>query len=281
MFKRFTTIAGKTIITRCTESARIRTEKTGRKPKSKPTPEAMAKVNKINQERILTGYINNNFGEDDLWISLEYESWIPVEESVKRVEKFKRKLRDYCRRNKIPYKLIESTGVGVRSGKPHHHILVNKEITRQILWMFWDKNYMHTEQLRDDGNYQRIAKYMLQNAYQAKDSRGKHKKAWRASRSVIKPETRVENMKRQPLFDPEDLKARAGYAIDRDSIRVYEHPITQAACIEYIEVSLTAEPRMKRYRKGRHAMEEPLYLEEWGEQLSLDEIMDIAREETN
>ena len=79
MFKRFTTIAGKTIITRCTESARIRTEKTGRKPKSNPTSAAVAKVNKINQERILTGYINNNFGEDDLWVSLAYEGYIQVE----------------------------------------------------------------------------------------------------------------------------------------------------------------------------------------------------------
>lgn len=281
MFKRFTTIAGKTIITRCTESARIRTEKTGRKPKSNPTSAAVAKVNKINQERILTGYINNNFGEDDLWVSLAYEGYIQVEEAVKRIEKFKRRLRDYCRKQKIPFKLIESTGVGTRSGKPHHHILVNKEITRQILWKFWDKNYMHTEQLRDDGNYQRIAKYMLQNAYQAKDSRGKYKKAWRASRSIVKPETRVENMKRQPLFDPEDLKPRAGYAIDRDSIRVYEHPITQAACIEYIEVSMTQQPRMKRYGKGKRAKEEPLYPEEWDEQMTLDEIMGAAGEETN
>lgn len=273
MYKRFTTIAGKTIITRCTESARIRTEKSSRKAKTNPTPAAVAKVNRINQERILTAVINHNFGEDDLWLGLSYPSFIPIEQAMKNIEKFKRRLRDYCRRKKIPYRLIECTGIGEREGKPHHHILVNKEITRQMIWQFWDREYVHDERLRDYGNYQRVAKYILKNAHQSKDSRGKYKKAWRASRSIVKPETRVEAMKRQPAFNPDDLKPHKGYAIDWDSVNVYEHPITEAPCIEYIEVSLTADARMKRYRKGRRAKEEPIYPEEWGEQMSLEEIM--------
>ena len=171
---------------------------------------------------------------------------------------------------------MESIGIGKRTGRPHHHIVLNQEITRDMITRYWPEEYVHIETLWSSGNYNRVAKYMLKNALQTKDARGKHKKAWRTSRSVVRPETREEKMKRVPVFDIEDLKPRKGYGIDRDSIRLYEHAITGAYCIEYIEVSLEEEPKLKRYSKGKITSEERWYPESWDEQLSFDMVGGIV-----
>lgn len=276
MYKRFTTVAGKTIITRYTDSSRIRTEKGVRKPKTRPTPEAVAKVNAINQERSLTAILNANFKPGDNWTVLSYPEGTTVEEAEKAIEKFKRNIRGLSRRKARPFKMVESMGIGKRTGKPHHHLVMNKEITREMIVRYWPEEYVHIEPLWSSGNYNRVAKYMLKNALETKDARGKHKKAWRTSRSVVKPETKEESMKRQPVFDIEDLKPRKGYGIDRDSIRLYEHAITGSFCIEYIEVSLEEEPRMKRYGKGRSARPERWYPECWDEQISFDVVGGIV-----
>ena len=274
MYKRFTTVAGRTIITRYTDSSRIKTEK-GRKPKRNPTPAAVAKVNAINQERNLTIEINHNFGAGDLWVVLAYPVKATIEEAMKQIERFKRNLRNLCKRKGIPYKLIESTGIGSTSGKPHHHIVVNSEVTRDMITKYWAEEFVHIETLWSSGNYNRVAKYMLKNALSTKDKRGNHKKAWRSSRTIVKPETKKEEMKRRPFSripDPEDLTPRKGYAIDRDSIRIYQHAITEETCIEYIEVALTEEPRLKRYSKGKAAERERWYPEMWDEQITMGEI---------
>lgn len=276
MYKRFTTIAGKTIITRYTDSSRIRTEKGVRKPKTRPTPEAVRKVNAINQDRALTAILNANFKPGDLWVVLSHDPGTTIAEAMKQVENFKRNIRGLCRKQALPYKLVESIGIGTRTGRPHHHIVLNKEITRDMIIRYWPEGHVHIETLWSSGNYNKVAKYMLKNALQTKDSRGKHKKAWRTSRSVVRPVTKEEKMKRQPVFDIEDLKPRKGYGIDRDSIRLYEHAITGAYCIEYIEVSLEEEPKLKRYGKGRSVSDERWYPECWDEQLSFDMVGGIV-----
>lgn len=272
MYRRFTTVAGQTILTRCTDSSRVRTAKKSRKAKTNPTPAAVAKVNRMNQERDLTAKINSNFRPGDLWIVLSYQSKLPIGEAMKRIEKFKRNLRSLCRKKGIPFRMIEATGIGERKGKPHHHIVLNAEITRDMILRYWPEDQVHVETLWKSGNYNRVAKYMLKNAQQSKDKRGKNARAYHCSRSIVTPQARVETMKRELDVDPEDLKPRKGYYIDQDSIRTYEHPITGALCYEYIEVSLTEDPRLKRYTKGSPARKEPRYQEYWGEQMTMEDI---------
>ena len=264
-------MAGRTLLIRKTETSRIKTEKGKRKPKTNPTPEAVAKINKINQERKLTAMINHNFKPGDIWLVLSYPEALPIETCMKEVARFKRNIRNAAKRKGVSFKLIEATGVGERSGKPHHHIVLNKEISREMIIKYWPEEYMHMETLWTSGNYHRVAKYMLKNAYQSKDKRGKHTKAYRSSVSVVVPDTKEMIMKRPIGYDVEDIKPHDGYYIDRDSIRVYEHPITGAPCIEYIEVSLAEEPRIK-YARGKKVKPEKIYAEHWEEQLSIGEL---------
>lgn len=272
MYRRFTTVAGKTIITRITDSRRIRTSKS-RKPKTNPTPEAVKKINRLNQKRELTAKLNASFSPGDWWITLSHGDMITPDESLHLVTKLKRGVQRYCKKNEIPFKLIETMGIGSRTGRPHHHIVLNKEIPLEILYRYWPEEHVFPQPLKGY-NYWKVADYMIKNAEESKDKRGKHKKAFRCSQQISRPEPRVEQMKRQATFDVEDLKARDGYTIDRDSIRMYEHPITGACCLEYIEVSLEPQPRIRNYYKGRPAKWEPLYHEDWGEQLSIDDILE-------
>lgn len=268
MYKRFTTIAGRTIITRCTDSSRIKTNKQ-RKPRMNPTPEAVAKVNAMNRIRDLTAKLNANFRPGDLWITLSYPEKVPMEEAMRNLERFKRNLRGMCRRRGIPFRLIEATGIGKVKGKPHHHIVLNQEITRDMILKQWPEAQVHMNVLWKDGNYSRVAKYMLLNATQSKDARGKNSRGFRCSRSIVTPPTREESMKRELVADPDDLEPRTGYYIDRDSIRAYWHPITGNLCVEYIEISMEDNPRLTRYSRGRPARREKYYPEYWDEQIAM------------
>ena len=270
-YKRFTTVAGKTIITRMTDSSRIKLEK-GRKPKTNPTSEAVAKINKINQERELTAKMNASFRPGDWWITLSNEIGVTVEESMAKIAKLKRGLQRYCKREGIPYKMIETVGIGTVKGKVHHHVVLNQEIPMEVVYRYWQQEMVFAQPLKG-WNYQKVAAYMLKNAEESKNKRGKFMKAFRCSRQVTRPEPRVEEMTRAASYDIEDIKPRKGYQVDRDSIRVYHHPITGAACLEYSEVSMDPEPRIKRYYKGRPAKWEGLYPPGLPEQISIDEIM--------
>ena len=270
MYKRFTTVAGRTIINRYTDSSRIRTEKR-RKPKTNKTPEAVAKINKINQERELTAKLNASFEPGDWWITLSNEYETTIADSMERMSKMKRGLQRYCKKNGIPFKIVETMGIGQRSRKVHHHLVMNKEIPLQVLYRYWQEEKVFAQPLKGY-NYQRVARYILKNAEESKNRRGKYMKAFRCSRQVVKPEPRVESVKRQPTYDIEDIRPRQGYQIDRDSIRMYEHPITGAVCLEYIEVSLQPEPRIRRYYRGKPARFEPMYQACWDEQMTIEQI---------
>lgn len=269
MYKRYTTVAGRTLLIRKTETSRIKTENGKRKPKQNPTPEAVAKINKINQERDLTAKLNHNFKSGDSWLVLSYPEIMHIEKCMKEIGKFKRNIRTEAKRRGITFKLIESTGIGERKGKPHHHIVISKEVTRDMIIKYWPEQYVHMETLWSSGNYHRVAKYMLKNAYQSKDKRGKYSKAYRGTRNIVTPQIKSEEMKRPLGYDPEDLKPHDGYDIDRDSIRIYDHAITGAPCIEYIEVSRTERPRIK-YARGKKVRPEKMYQEYWEEQLFIE-----------
>ena len=273
MYKRITTIAGKTIMNRFTDSSHVKTEKK-RRPRRNPTPAAVAKVNENNQIRELTAKLNATFRPGDWWMTLSNEIGTTQEESMEKIYKLKRGLQRYCKKNEIPFRLVETMGIGARTGKVHHHVVLNKEIPLEIVERYWPADQIFVQPMKG-WNYNRVAKYMIKNAKESKNKRGKCKKAFRCSRQVARPEQRMEIMKRPPrTVDVEDLKPRKGYCIDRDSVKVYEHPITGAICLEYIEVSLEQEPRLKRYGKGRRIAWDPLLPVEWGDQIELDDIIE-------
>ena len=165
-YKRFTIVAGKTVITRMTDSTLIKMEK-GRRPKTNPTSAAVAKINKLNQERELTAKLNANFRPGDWWITLSNQIGVTVEESMEKIAKLKRGLQRYCKKNELPYKMVEAMGIGQIKGKVHHHIVLNKEIPIEMVYKYWAEEEVFAQPLKGY-NYQKVAAYILKNAEESK-----------------------------------------------------------------------------------------------------------------
>lgn len=274
MKKRYITVAGRTLMIR--ESATTNAGGKGKKRKAREnkTPEAVAKVNRVNRERELTAKLNHNFVPGDLWITLTYEcceAGLTREECMKRLKNFKKNIQRWAKKAGVEVKMIDSFGFGTRSGRPHHHVVMS-DVPTEVLTKYWQAGGVHIEMLHGY-NYHRIAKYMLKNAKQGED--GKIRRAFNCTRNIVTPETRVEMMSSQELVrDIEDLKPFKGYYIDKDTINKYEHPIFETECLEYIMVSMEEEPRLTRWSKGRKIRDEQQYAAAWPQQLHMDKLME-------
>jgi len=74
------------------------------------------------------------------------------------------------------------------------------------------------------------------------------KKRYTTSRNIVIPEGKEEIISRKNIEDePQSLK---DYQIDQDSVQIYENEITGSICREYIMVSTTETPRIKKWRTG-------------------------------
>ena len=276
MKKRFTTVAGNSILVSYSASTHAGAKGMKRRPKENVTPEAVAKVNRKNRERELTAKLNHNFVPGDLWLTVTYENTencgagLTKERCMKNYTNFKKKLQRKAKKAGITIKAIDSFGFGERTGRPHHHIVMN-DVPTAWLTEAWTFGSVHIEVLKGF-SYHRIAAYMLKHAEQTAD--GKVQKAFRCTRNIVTPDTKVEVMKSAELPDPEDIKPLDGYYVDRDTVHTYEHPVFETECMEFIMVSLTAEARLKRWSKGRKVKVEQQYSMAWPQQIDLDKWME-------
>lgn len=274
MKSRYVTLAGRTILIRESASTCAGGRGKKRRPKENVTPEAVAKVNRVNRERELTAKLNHNFVPGDLWLTLTYENdpsfgeALSREECMRRYRNFRKNIQRWAKKNGYTVKMIDSFGYGEEKGRPHHHVVIS-DVPTKVLAKYWTSGIVHPEILHGY-NYQRIAKYMLKNAELSKD--GKLQRTFNCTRNIVTPQTRRQIMRTNEITrDIEDIKPFNGYQIDRDSINKYEHPIYEIECIEYIMVSLEPEPRLTRWSKGRKIREERQYAAAWPEQLCFEE----------
>ena len=281
MKSRYITVAGRTILIRESASTHAGGRGKKRRPKENVTPEAVAKVNRVNRERELTAKLNHNFVPGDLWLTLTYENDphlgmdLTKEECMKRYRNFRKNIQRWGKKNGVSIKAIDSFGYGDRFERPHHHVVIS-DVPTEILSRYWKSGIVHIEILHGF-NYQRIARYMLKHDAE-KESDGKIQRSYNCTRNIVTPQTKRETMRSSEITrDIEDIKPFTGYQVDRDSVYKYEHPIFEIECIEYVLVSLEPEPRLTRWSKGRRIREEKQYAAAWPQQICIgEEIVDEA-----
>lgn len=246
---RETCVAGKTIL----RAIRIVNKNSAalganRRPKSKPSREAVMKVNQKNSERVLTMQLNENFRKGDLHITLTYARIPTPAEAKKEKEKFFRRLKYACQKLGIEFKRIDVTEY--ENTRIHHHVVISY-IDPQIIRKAWgDNGHVLFSVLDDTGNYAKLAAYLIKETSKTfRKSDNPNKRRYYHSSNIITPEIKREEVSGRELHqDPKPIK---GYYIDEDSVHRYEHAITKVECIEYIMVSLEEEPRLKRWNKGK------------------------------
>lgn len=276
MKDRFITIAGRTILVRETASTHAGGRGKKRRPKENVTPEAVAKVNKLNRERELTAKLNHNFAPGDLWITLTYENdpsfgkELSREECMRRLRNFRKNIQRWGKKNGVAIRMIDAFGYGERKGRPHHHVVIS-DVPTEVLTRYWKNGKVNIDVLYGY-NYQRIARYMLRNAELSKD--GKLQRTFNCTRNIVTPQTKRQRMSTNEItHDIEDIKPFSGYQVDRDSVSKYEHPIFEIECIEYIMVSLEPEPRLTKWSKGRKIRKEKQYAAAMPQQICIEEAL--------
>lgn len=170
------------------------TGKKARRRKCKPSSEVQAALNQHNAERRLIRLIHSNFTEEDLTIHLTYRyGWLPDSD-----DRAKKDIQNYLKCIKRRYakagkelKYICVTEKGSRSGRYHHHLIVNgiDSVDRDELERMWKFGRANSRRLQfgEDG-VAGLAVYILKQA----EVWGKR---WCASRNLVEPQEKVNDYK--------------------------------------------------------------------------------------
>ena len=180
-------------------------EKAVRGKRAKRKKESAPKQNNLNDKnsrRYMVQTINGNFDEGDYHVTATYKvKHMPqsIEEGEKTASNFLRRLSYAMKKKGIALKYVIVTEYAMEGDKPkniHHHMIINKGLTRDEIEALWSTRrkkgekqgeslgYINCDKLQlDENGLEAIAMYITKN-------RGtKHKKRLSSSRNLIRPES--------------------------------------------------------------------------------------------
>lgn len=192
----------------------------------KTTPEEIEESNMRQAARKLTRKINANFKPGDWHVVLRYkrDSLPDPEQAQKYIKKLIDGLRDLYKKNGFILKYIHATEYLNKS--IHHHLVINnvndgKRTTVEYIRELWKgdgKGSKHFIPLYEDGEYKRLAEYLIketEKTFRTNDSPVKQR--YSCSRNMIEPKRTNRIIKTKSGWKPEP-KPRTGYYIDQDSL---------------------------------------------------------------
>lgn len=238
-----------------------------RAEKKRITPES---VQRNNDRLALIDFrrkINHNFQGGDLHITLTYKGAAPSRKAAyENVKKFIRTLRRKMKAAGSELKYVEVTEY--ENKRIHHHLIINN-CKEDLLREVWNHGFVNIKWLDNSGNYSKLAEYLFKETTKTfRDPRNCRKRRYSCSKNLQKPEVNVYDVNVKVLH--EDPVAEEGYFIDADSIKKYNHPVTDLPHMEYIQVLKPGEQKHKKKKRGgkkpRREHFKPNYFEE---QLSL------------
>lgn len=247
MIKRETIIAGM-IISRRYYWAPEKVLGEKREKKQNPTRQAVLKINRRNAERELTMKLHHNFGEGDIHATLTYAGEEPsIEEAQTERKNFLKRLRRYFKKKGCTLKWIMVTEY--ENKRIHHHLILSRMDVADLAKL-WTAGHVYTVCLDGSGDYRKLASYLIKET----DKTFRHadafsKQRYSCSRTVTSPVRKIEDVRiSEALGDPKAIK---GYHILQDSVYRGVNPVTHIACMEYMLLSDSREPRLKMWRGGK------------------------------
>lgn len=247
MFYRDVIIAGRTKLVSLRAVTRTYEKGQKRKPKSNPTPEAVAKLNFRNSVKTLTAKLNHNFQPGDYLLTLTYQDAPTETEARKDLERFLRNLHNHCKKRNVRYKWIAVTEY--KHHRIHHHVVMSR-LDVELIAEKWKYGYVDVKPLDDTGNYYKLAEYLLKETEKTfREAGSPSKRRYSCSRSIVTPETRREKISSRKVSD--EIQVPKGYYLDEDTVRVYDHAILDVECKEYILVSLDGPAKGRRGKRVR------------------------------
>jgi hypothetical protein len=261
---RETAVAGKTIYRSLKTPSGVHTGK--RQKRSNATKDAVAKNNERLSVRRLMLMLNANFDETCSHVTLTYSNREPgPEEAAKDRKTFIRKIRSAMKKAGKELKYVVVTEY--LNKRIHHHLVINVQDSG-IINKLWGKGHVHITPLDDNGEYSALAEYLIKETrktFRLPDS--PHKCRYSASRNLVMPVIKRELVSpREMSADPEPLP---GYYIPKDSIRRYEHPVTELEHLEYVMIALDSPRKYKTWPRGKTTSGREYYKAIGEEQIAL------------
>lgn len=133
--------AGPYIFTEKHYSLRYGKRNIPRGPKINKCSEKQKKINEFKKRRRLLWIFCANFKNGDKWLTLTYnKNKRPdnMEKAISDRKRFLRKIRDWYKKNNIPFVYMAMTERGVKGGL-HHHIVIRGAVDYNIIAKAWEK----------------------------------------------------------------------------------------------------------------------------------------------
>jgi len=220
-----------------------------RAPRRKKTPAEMEWQNHINKVNRVRRLIKANFFPNDLWVCLKYpqgtrKTFEEVKADLKNF--FRGMRRDYKKRYEV-LKFIYRIEIGKRGGI-HIHLLLNRIYGADLLIQKnWNHGRAHYTNLYEAGDYKQLASYIVkaipeeckQMSLFGIDEQERFS-AYNSSRNLIRPVPEKKKYGRLTVrrLINEGPKAREGFYVDKDSIRIGVNQWTGYSYMQYTEVRI-------------------------------------------
>lgn len=122
-------------------SIRIGKKNIPRGPSINKCSEKQKKINEFKKRRRLLWVFCANFVNGDKWLTCTYNKGKRPDnmaDAIKDRKKFLRKLRDWYRKNGIPFVYMAMTERGTKGGL-HHHIVIRGAVDYNVIAKAWEK----------------------------------------------------------------------------------------------------------------------------------------------
>lgn len=190
--------------------------------KKKESAPKQKNLNDKNAKRYLIQLVNTNFDKDDICVTCTYkDKYLPntVDEAEKEVKNYLRRLQRKRKAMKLPdLKYVLVTEYKMKGEKPvriHHHILMNGELSRDIVESLWCRRKkkgektgerlgrVNADRLQpDDTGLEALCRYATKGCKEEKDTdtlgnilntSPSKKNRWSVSKNLKKPIKRIKD----------------------------------------------------------------------------------------
>lgn len=195
-----------------------------REKKKKPTPEQMGKVNQRKKEDLCRRKLRKHFRKKDMFVTLTYA----VQDRPPDMETAKGHFRDYINQVRKEYKKrgyalkwIRNIEVGTRNAW-HIHMAVNRIPDADlILTEAWPHGQVDIKLCYSVGEFRDLAAYLTKTP---KTDKRLREASYSTSRNIPLPEPEKKVITRWETW--RDIKAPAGFYLDKDSVQEGINPVT-------------------------------------------------------
>lgn len=220
MYIKKTFICGKVIEVEKVYSSKYKSKKVVRSPKMARTAEVVRVINERNAEKKLRRIVNANFSHTSLHMVLTYRPECrpaSAEEARKDLANFWKALKRACKKAGTELKYV-AVGEHSKRGVIHFHCVIDCGLALGEIQDCWKKGVARATPLRRDGDYSKLASYLLKESKETFNDpeRSIHKKRWCASKNLIKPVPHIQIVKADSWR--EAPTAPKGYYVLKDSV---------------------------------------------------------------